>query len=575
MSRFSYALILFVSLFSFFAGAGLAQEDIRVEARLDSRIVAIDDIVTFRILINANKQIQNYTADFPNLKDFDSFGETNTRNYSNFNGRINATYGIVYSLGAKRKGNLSIPAITVTVDGKKYRTRPVTLKVIESTLGDDIIIRFLPDKNTAFTGEQIELRTELLFSNNVRVTNYDFAEQPQIEGFITIDDTSLGRQPPVNRVEVDGKMFYAALLRKQVLFPLSPGKKSIKPLSVRVQYRRVGVSSAMKMSTIQSRVTEINVKPLPPDAPAGFKGAVGKYELTWTIDREEGKANEPFTLKAELRGVGDIERAPDIQLDLPDDIEIINATSNSQGKLIQGYWAGTKNWEYIIIPKQKGTKTLPAVTYHYFDFDKKQYLSTSTEEIVLEIAKGETPAVTVVPTMPQADAVEGDIRFIKTNPGLTSRDFSFMASWWFWALLAAVPVINVIIFVGKALINLKPGDTQGIKKRKAITNALRELENTRRIPEEKRDFALPKIKGAVIGYFQNKLELPENAISFSEIRNNLVRFDLHESPEIDRLNRIIDMCQADRFAPLQDKKLSIEVMVKSVIVDLQEIDKKL
>ena len=569
-------LLLLSALLLISATVVPAQDDIKVEARLDSRVVSIDDIITFRILVSANKQIENYSADFPNLKDFDSFGETTTRNYSNFNGRINATYGIVYSLGARRKGNLSIPAINVTVDGKKYRTRPLTVKVIESTLGDDIIVRFQPDKSQAFIGEQIELRTELLFTNNVRVSNYDFAEQPRIEGFIIIDDTSLGRQPPVSRVEVDGKMYYSALLRKQVLFPLSPGKKSIQPLSVRVQYRRTSIGSPMKMSTIQTRTTNINVKSLPKGAPEGFKGAVGKYELTWDIDRTEGKANEPFTLKAELRGVGDVERAPDIQLSLPDNVEIIDATSNSQAKLIQGYWAGTKNWEYIIIPKKKGTITLPGVTYHYFDFDKKQYLSTSTEDIVLDVAEGEAPAVTGVINMPQADAVEGDIRYIKTaESDLDSRDFSFIGSWWFWSLLAAVPVINLIIYLIRALISLKPGDTQGIKKRKAISKALKDLEVVKNTPESERDQALPRIKAIIINYFQDKLELPENDISFSQIRTSLVRLDLHESPEIDRLNRIVDMCQADKFAPQSERKLSIQVMAKSVIVDLQEVDKKL
>lgn len=572
-----FLLGLIISAFLFLPLDRLyAQDEIKVEARVDSRVVAVDDIITFRVIISTNKEVQNFSVDFPQLKDFDSFGETNTRNFSQFNGRISASYGVVYSLGARRKGNLTIPAMTVSVDGKKFKTAPVAVKVVESALGDDIIIRFLPDKNRAFTGEQIELKTELLFTDQVRVSNYDFSQQPQFEGFIILDDTSMGRQPPVSKIQLNGRNYYAALLRKQVLFPLAPGKKSLDPLSVRVQYRRSGIGSPLKMSTIQTKKMEISVTPLPPGAPEGFLGAVGKYELEWSVDRSEGKANEPFTLKVELRGIGDIERAPDIKLDLPEDIEIINATSNSQAKLMQGFWAGTKNWEYIIIPKKKGTKTLGPASFYFFDPDKAEYQSVSTDQIILDVAAGDAPAAALLTTMPQADAVEGDIRYIKTSDApLVSRESTSIFSWWLLALLAAVPLLNLAIYLRKIFSNIKPQDSKGLKKKNAITTAVRELENIRKMSEDQREKGLPRLKSTIINYFRDKLELEHRDVPFSEIRSALVRFDLHESPEIDRLIRILDMCQADKFAPIQDKKLSLAVMAKTVTMDLQEIDKKL
>lgn len=568
------ALILLLLLIP--CGRAVSQDDISIETRVDSRVVSIDDMITFRVIITAKKRIDNYSVNFPKLKDFDAFGETSTRNFSQFNGRINAAYGMVYTLGAKRKGNLSIPAMTVTVEGKKYRTKAVSVKVIESTLGDDIIIRFAPDKQKAFTGEQIELRTELLFSDNVRVSNYDFAEQPQFEGFIIIDDTSLGRQPPVSRIEYNGKQYYSALLKKQVLFPLSPGKKSLKPFAVRVQYRRTSIGSQLKMSTIQTKKMEIRVASLPAGAPDNFLGAVGKYELTWSVDRTGGKANEPFTLKVELRGLGDIERVPDMQLNLPDDIEIINSNSTNQAKLMQGFWGGTRNWEYIIIPKKRGSKNLGPLSFTFFNPDEKHYQTVSTPVISLDVAESDIPAATVLATMPQADAKEGDVRFIKTSDSpLITQEFSFISSWWFWSLLALFPFINLLIYISRLLMKLAPGDSKGIKKKNAISTAINELENIGKTAESSRDSALPRIQSAIVSYFQDKLELPGNETSFSEIRSQLVRFDLHESPEIDRLNRILDMCQADKFAPVQEKKLTIAVMAKSVIMDLKEVDKKI
>ena len=64
--------------------------------------------------------------------------------------------------------------------------------------------------------------------------------------------------------------------------------------------------------TLKSKSVKILVKPLPPNAPISFKGAVGDFKMTSSISKTNTVTNDPLTLKLTLAGKGNLKLISDV-----------------------------------------------------------------------------------------------------------------------------------------------------------------------------------------------------------------------------------------------------------------------
>lgn len=526
---------------------GAQDGEVRVRAALAQPSVSEEDVVQLTVSATAPTNLQNILVKFPTLRDFDKIGEQTSRSYSQINGRISSTVSVVYNLFPKRRGTFTIPAMDVEVDGAIYRTEPLTVTITEGRSGDELIVRYRPSTRTAFVGEQITVDLELLF--RVRVSNYEMADEPTLEGFVVLQDTSTNPNLTVEEVTYQGQIYNRAVLRRQILFPLSSGEKFIEPVTFRVYYRTTGFDFNTRIASRKTERVRIEVKPLPAGAPADFTGAVGAYKLDWSVDPLDVNAGEPMTVRITLTGRGDIERAPDIRPPLPDGFEIINAANTAQTVNAEGVWGGEKRWEYIVIPSAPGEFEYGPLTFSYFNPRTSRYESVTAPAVHINIGESERPARLVIPTPEQADSTEGDIRYLKTDPGVLSGTAGGLAAeLWFWLLLLAPPTVIAMLFAFRQFNANGSRDLAGTRKRQALAKARTALEKARA-----RGDASPggfeAVRAAIMHYFNDRFERSGVELSLAEVRDILVRRDLHASDAFEELARIVDTCEASRYAP--------------------------
>ncbi len=549
MRKPAIAVLLLLTVLA--ARSAAAQEDgVSVSARVTHERITEEDFVQLVITVSARREPGPVDVRLPALSEFERLGEQTGRRESWVNDVVSLEYTYVYTLHPRRTGRLTIPPIPVEVGGRLFRTEPITVTVTEGSLGNDIILRLSADRESVYVGQQFALTTELYF-RRVRVTNYDVTETPETEGFVVVEEPL--ERAPIAEVEFRGLIYYRLTLRVQVLFPLSAGIKQIGPLGLRLQFREDPFGGRTGIAHRSTNALRIEVKPLPEAGrPPGFAGAVGDYDLRWSIGSTGGggRAGEPLRLTVELSGDGDIERVPEAAPPVPRGFELVGGSGEHSAELRGGVWGGTKAWEYVLIPSRPGEATLGPLEYPYFDPRRETYLVARANPIALVIEPAEPQVAAERPSPVEAVEGEEDIRYIKTSTGaLADRGRALLDSYLFWLLLALPPVCNLLLYAGALVLRRgRTGVGMG-RHRRALKPALRRLRKAASLAARRPDAGRVELKGAVFGYLAEKLGLHPAGLSMEEVRAALLRRDLHDSSALGELESVLEACDAPRYAP--------------------------
>ena len=129
---------------------------------------------------------------------------------------------------------------------------------------------------------------------------------------------------------------------------------------------------SVEVEAVAAPVT-IQVEPLPGNAPAGFKGAVGQFVLESKMVPEQVGEGEPVTWTLILRGTGNWPMGVELPArSVPNQIRTIqpklrrefNGTEIFTGAIVE---------DLVMIPTQSGEFELPPVKFSYFDPKKKAF----------------------------------------------------------------------------------------------------------------------------------------------------------------------------------------------------------
>ena len=93
---------------------------------------------------------------------------------------------------------------------------------------------------------------------------------------------------------------------RTVLFPSLAGPVTIEPARITIPG---GFFSSG--AELQTQPVALDVKPMPPNAPPSFNGAVGQFTLSGNVDTTQSKVNEPITWEVTLSGWGNLNALPD------------------------------------------------------------------------------------------------------------------------------------------------------------------------------------------------------------------------------------------------------------------------
>ncbi len=521
-------------------------------------------------------------------------------------------YSYTYILQATQEGKYTIEPAKVTVGKKTYLSNALTIEVVKASTsrqsqqqqqqqqqggttpvpgGENLFVRVLLSKNTAYRGEPV-IATVKIYSK-VNLTGINKIEYPGFDGFYKEDIET----PPLNslvRENVDGEIYGTGVLQKYVLFPQRGGKLVISPAKLECVVRQVlqrqprsifddffGGSYQDVKVAVQSPEVSIQVKDWPPGAPDGFKGAAGHFDLEAKVDKSSVKANEAVTLRITVIGNGNLKLIEKPDITFPADFEVYDPEIRVNVKNSVAGSAGSKSFEYLIIPRHEGKFTIPEVEMAYFDIASKQYKVLKSQPFNLTVEKGaEGDAAAPLPAGVSKEDLKyigKDIRFIKTGirklykprqPIFSSR--SYLIGY------LSLFVLFILFVLYKRNQIKENADIALSRNKRANRKALNRLRTaSARLKENRKEQFYEEIVKAVWGYLSDKLIIPVAQLS-RETTGYALSANGVEHAVIDRVFELLDECEFARYAPGEGEAQLENVYKRAVelISTLEQVIKK-
>lgn len=224
---------------------------------------------------------------------------------------------------------------------------------------------------------------------------------------------------------------------RRALFPLSPGRYAI-PAS-RLTYalpQSPSFFSREEERTLRSEALAfVAIDPPQRGRPGGWSGAVGRWSVTARADAASARVGDPFVLSLLVTGVGNATLLPRPVIVIPWG-EIVAEDEHVSLDSTPSALAGTKEFSWLVTPRDPGLATIPALEYVYFDPIARRYDVARSTPITIRIAPGDLVRVPTRASETGADTVPA------LRPALAgARPLALPAAFlWFWvALLAPVP----------------------------------------------------------------------------------------------------------------------------------------
>jgi hypothetical protein len=354
------------------------------------------------------------------------------------------TYSFIYNytIMPMKAGSFKIPPQMVEAGGSALHTPELTLQATDSgstqsprssnrssSQIDPSKIAFadlMLSKTTAYVGEMIpavlrvgiNIRTPVESLNGAEITGQGFTAQKMRDQKPTVET-------------IDGKT-YQVFTFKTALSPARAGKIEIGPVQttaiVRMP-RNPSRNQAMPRDLFdlndpfmdnffsdpffapsvpqeirfKSQAVTLDVKALPPGAPADFGGAVGNFTLATEAKPKSAQVGDPFTVTATITGRGNFDRvtAPTLE----DESGWHKYPPSSEFKQDDDVGiSGTKKFETVLSANERKDK-IPAQLFSYFDPAKEQYVTLRAEPIPVRVEGGAAPRPTAAPVQkPTANA---------------------------------------------------------------------------------------------------------------------------------------------------------------------------
>ncbi|MHB8259900.1 MAG: BatD family protein [Bacteroidia bacterium] len=555
----------------------------KLVAQVSKNKVVVGEV--FQVSFTVNGNMAGFKP--PSFTDFDVYsGPNQSTSMQIANGNMSQTVSYSYMIAARKEGKLVIGAASAIVNGSKSETNPIAIDVgkgnpqqqqqqqqnpisnqpQQNVSGDELFVRSYLSKKQCYLGEQIVITQKVYCRGTLR--GFQNANMPEYNGFWSKDEERKG-QIQLTQENLDGVNYSVAEFSKTYLFPQRLGKLTIEPIEidciVRQQKKAQSIFDQFFGGGGQDVVVKIKSKPVSVDVialpergkPDNFTGAVGNFSFNAKINHDKVKANESINLKLTISGRGNINLASTPKINFPEGFETYDPKVNENINTVGGV-SGTKTYEYLVIPRKQGEFVLKDINFSYFDVEKKQYITLPSPEVKITVdapdANSSGSALVYNPKH-EIQTEENDIRYIKTGDlKLHPIASEFFSSWKHYALLGLITVLFIGFLIGRTTYLKSQSDVVGVKQRRAIKIARKQLALAEKFKNEnKQDAFYNEVLTALNSYVSDKLTIPVADLSKDTITENLLKkFVSNET--INKLISTLNDCEYARYAPAAAEK---------------------
>ena len=505
-----------------------------VTAQLDRADIALGDSAQLTITVSGGGDDAVAPPAVPGLE-FVAAGQSSQ--YQSINGVATSTSSVTYEVIPQRAGTFTIPAlsrgsqpIVLHVQPGNGRSRassgsnsgssslppPATggLSAGETrpTQDGSAFVRLRLPRRELYVGETIPVDIQVGLRPGLEAS---------LEGLPTLNGDAftlnkLTPQPEQTQEVVAGKP-YTVLTWHSALAAVKPGDFSLTvetPLTVRmrtVPQRRArmprGASddslfedvfndsffqsffggTTEKQITLASEPDGIKVLALRTGGrPAGFAGAVGKFEVGSELSAAKTAAGDPLTLRLKVTGTGNFDRVNSTMLGEVGGWKTYKPTAKFEPADSAGY-SGEKDFEQAVIPLQPGRQTVPGLAFSFFNPDTRQYETKLTAPLIVgvstapvgSLATATAPASNVSPipaSNPPSDGLRPD--HVETGSTVATLRPVYFQTWFVGSQSALVLCFaGGLIFLRRR--ERRMNDADGARRRvasSAIASCLAEMD---------------------------------------------------------------------------------------------------
>ena len=503
--------------------------------------------------------------------------------YQMINGHTSSSSSvtITYTLYAAKNGSFTIGASHALVGGKRLSSRPVKIQVSghaqrtngapnmhgqdsydqprmrsagSAISGSDLFIKVSASKKRVHEQEPILLTYKVY--TQVDLTQLE-GKMPDLKGFHT-QEVPLPQQKTFHSETVNGRPYKCVTWSQYVMYPQMTGRLEIPSITFKgivvQQNRNVdpmeaffnGGSGYVEVKKdIKAPGITLQVDPLP-QRPANFSGGVGKFNISASLDKKEVKAGEPITLRVVVGGIGNLKLLKQPVVNFPKDFDKYDAKVTDKTRLTANGVEGNMVYDFLAVPRNQGSYTIPSVELTYYDTSKNAYKTIKTQPFKVEVEKGDGTSAESEDFASQ----DKDIHTIKLGKAEQHKaDEMFFGSFGYWISLL-MPliafVVLLIVFRRRAIENADIVKKRSNRAGKIATKRLR-LANKLMLQGKQGEF-YDEVMRALWGYMSYKLNMPAEKLNCDNIRETLGRHFVDDAT-IEKFTTALDECEFERYAP--------------------------
>ena len=503
--------------------------------------------------------------------------------YQMINGHTSSSSSvtITYTLYAAKNGSFTIGASHAVVGGKRLSSRPVKIQVSghaqrtngapnmhgqdsydqprmrsagSAISGSDLFIKVSASKKRVHEQEPILLTYKVY--TQVDLTQLE-GKMPDLKGFHT-QEVPLPQQKTFHTETVNGRPYKCVTWSQYVMYPQMTGRLEIPSITFKgivvQQNRNVdpmeaffnGGSGYVEVKKdIKAPGITLQVDPLP-QRPANFSGGVGKFNISASLDKKEVKAGEPITLRVVVGGIGNLKLLKQPVVNFPKDFDKYDAKVTDKTRLTANGVGGNMVYDFLAVPRNQGSYTIPSVEFTYYDTSKNAYKTIKTQPFKVEVEKGDGTSAESEDFASQDKDIH-TIKLGKVEQHKANEMFFGSFGYWISLLMPLIAfVVLLIVFRRRAIENADIVKKRSNRAGKIATKRLR-LANKLMLQGKQGEF-YDEVMRALWGYMSYKLNMPAEKLNRDNIRETLGRHFVDDAT-IEKFTTALDECEFERYAP--------------------------
>jgi len=397
--------------------AGEAMPQASVQATVDADRVGEEDTLQLSITLQGGSEVMQVSVPQPALQNLRVVGGPSmSTQVSIVNGQISQSKVVTWVLQPTATGEARVGSLVIPLEGGAQSTEEIVIEVVPGRLktrpqprtrrldpfGDDffsdpfgrqrgartepkLFIRAVADHTSLRVGEPL-LLTYYLYTQT-SVNDIGFIDAPNYPGFWS-EELDREEKPTGELATARGERYRRFPIIQRLLFPTRAGSLEIPAARMRIGIPRQSFfdNGASVERSVDSLTIEVEALP---EAP-GFKGAVGSFRASATLDKTSLELGDAATLRFEVEGTGNlkwIEEGPVVEIA---ETQVFPPRVQSDLKLTPRGASGRRTWEYVVVPETGGTVEVPPLAFVYFDPRSGRIERAETQPLQLEVRGGVT-----------------------------------------------------------------------------------------------------------------------------------------------------------------------------------------